>query len=90
MGGVKLVESAKIMAVSNEVNEYEKAYFTFIHIKGRPPGDLNRSKKIGFYSGQTYDENSFPAPYNSNDKNGIPNTISAPFVDLYLSGLLEF
>ena len=45
---------------------------------------------IGYYSGQTYNSNSFPDPYNSNAKNGIPNEISAPFVDLYLAKIIDF
>ena len=33
----------------------------------------------------------FPSPYDgSNAKYGIPNKISAPFVDLYLAGISEF
>ena len=45
---------------------------------------------IGYYSGQTYNSSSFPDPYDSNAKNGIPNEMSAPFVDLYLAKIIDF
>ena len=89
-GGASLIESAKIRALSNEINNYKQAYFTFRVAKDRAPGDLNNSGMIGLYSGQTYNTNSFPDPYNSNTKNGIPNEISAPFVDLYLAQIIDF
>ncbi len=76
--------------MSNEINNYKQAYFTFRVAKDRAPGDLNNSGMIGLYSGQTYNTNSFPDPYNSNTKNGIPNEISAPFVDLYLAQIIDF
>ena len=59
--------------------------------KGRLPGDLVGSGKIGYRSGQIYDENSFPAPYNSSDGGyGIPTLYAAPFVDLYLEKIIDF
>ena len=89
-GGQSLIESAKIKALGDEINSYKQAYFTFKALNGRAPGDLNGSGSIGLFSGQTYNSNSFPDPYNSNDKNGIPNEISAPFVDLYLAKIIDF
>ena len=89
-GGASLIESAKIRALSNEINSYKQAYFAFRVAKDRAPGDLNNSGMIGLFSGQTYNENSFSDPYNSNAKNGIPNEISAPFVDLYLAQIIDF
>ncbi len=89
-GGASLIESAKIRALSNEINSYKQAYFAFKALNDRAPGDLNNSGMIGLYSGQTYNSNSFPEPYNSNAKNGIPNEISAPFVDLYLAKIIDF
>ena len=89
-GGASLIESAKIKALGDEINSYKQAYFTFKALNGRAPGDLNGSGSIGLFSGQTYNSNSFPDPYNSNDKNGIPNEISAPFVDLYLAKIIDF
>ena len=74
-----MIESAKIKALGDEINSYKQAYFTFKALNGRAPGDLNNTDMIGYYSGQTYNTNSFPDPYNSNTKNGIPNEISAPF-----------
>ena len=89
-GGASLIESAKIKALGDEINSYKQAYFTFKALNGRAPGDLNGSGMIGYFSGQTYNSNSFPDPYNSNAKNGIPNEISAPFVDLYLAKIIDF
>ena len=76
--------------MGDEINSYKQAYFTFKALNDRAPGDLNNSGMIGLYSNQTYNSNSFPEPYNSNDKNGIPNEISAPFVDLYLAKIIDF
>ena len=89
-GGASLIKSAKIKALGDEINSYKQAYFAFKALNGRTPGDLNGSGMIGYYSGQTYNSNSYPDPYNSNAKNGIPNEISAPFVDLYLAKIIDF
>ena len=89
-GGASLIESTKIKALGEEINSYKQAYLTFKALNGRAPGDLNGSGMIGLYSGQTYNVNNFPDPYNSNTKNGIPNEISAPFVDLYLAKIIDF
>ncbi len=90
-GGASLIESAKIRAVANEVLNYKQALNAFYAARGRLPGDLVGSGKIGYKSDQTYDENSFPAPYNSNDGGyGIPTLFTAPFVDLYLEKIIDF
>ena len=91
-GGASLIESTKIKALSNEINSYKQAYFAFKALNGRAPGDLNGSGMIGYYSGQTYNSHSFPAPYNQNGGSGygIPNEMSAPFVDLYLAKIIDF
>ena len=90
-GGASLIESARIRAVANEVLNYKQALNAFYAARGRLPGDLVGSGKIGYKSDQTYDENSFPAPYNSNDGGyGIPTLFTAPFVDLYLEKIIDF
>ena len=89
-GGASLIESTKIKALGDEINSYKQAYFAFKALNDRVPGDLNGSGMIGYFSGQTYNSHSFPDPYNSNAKNGIPNEISAPFVDLYLAKIIDF
>ena len=64
---------------------------TFFVLKGRLPGDLNGDRKIGYLSRETYDSSSFPSPYDgSNDEYGIPNLLSAPWVDLFLAKISHF
>ena len=46
---------------------------------------------IGRGSGQRYNGNSFPSPYNENKGfYGIPTEDTAPFVDLYLEKVIDF
>ena len=90
-GGQSLIESAKIRGFANEINSYRQAYNSFIALNNKIPGDRNGSGKIGLYSGQTYNNRSFPAPYNvNNNEYKIPNELSAPFVDLYLAKIIDF
>ena len=90
-GGQSLIESAKIRGFANEINSYRQAYNSFIALNNKIPGDRNGSGKIGLYSGQTYDNRSFPAPYDvNNNEYKIPNELSAPFVDLYLAKIIDF
>ena len=90
-GGKSLIESARIRTLINEFRYYEQSLYSFKIIKDRLPGDFNGSRKIGRGSGQVYDENSFPSPYNKNiDFYGIPTEDTAPFVDLYLEKVIDF
>ena len=90
-GGQSLIENAKIRGFANEINSYRQAYNSFIALNNKIPGDRNGSGKIGLYGGQTYNNRSFPAPYNvNNNKYKIPNALSAPFVDLYLAKIIDF
>ena len=90
-GGQSLIESAKIRGFANEINSYRQAYNSFVALNNKIPGDRNGSGKIGLYSGQTYNNRSFPAPYNvNNNEYKIPNALSAPFVDLYLAKIIDF
>ncbi len=75
----------------NEVRGYKQAIYSFIVLKDRLPGDLNDSGKIGYGSGQRYNNKSFPPPYDgSNVDYSIPSSISAPFVDMYLEKIIDF
>ncbi len=90
-GGASLIKSAKIRSFINELNGYKTAVYTFRIAKDRLPGDLNGDGKIGHDSGETYDKNSFPSPYNvASGDYQIPNVYSAPWVDLYLEGIIDF
>ena len=90
-GGKSLIESSRIRTLINELRYYEQSLYSFKIIKDRLPGDFNGSGKSGRGSGQVYDENSFPSPYNKNiDFYGIPTEDTAPFVDLYLEKVIDF
>lgn len=99
VGGKSLIESAKIRAFSNELNGWKQAVFTSLTVNGRLPGDLNNDGMIGpcrvydaSSSGrcviETYTISSFAEPYNVSSS--VPNSYSAPFVDLYLSKIIDF
>ncbi len=86
-----MIESAKTRAILNEIRNYKQAAYTFYASKGRLPGDLNGSGKIGLYSNQTYSVGDFASPYDvAGDEYGIPIDKNAPFVDLYLEGVIDF
>ena len=90
-GGQSLIKSTKMKTIATEIRNYEQALNSFYLLKDYLPGDIRRTGKIGYQSGQTYNSNSFPAPYNSNGNGyGIPNEFSAPFVDLYLAKIIDF
>ena len=77
----------------NEIAGYKQAFLAFYAKNGRYPGDKNNIGFVGYNSGQTYNANSFPFPYNGTD---IANNhyqagiLSAPFIDMYLDKTLEF
>ena len=90
-GGQSLIENAKNRALINEIRGWKQAVNAFYLLKERLPGDLNNDGKVGYGSNETYDENSFPFPYNGTDNNySIPDVFSAPFVDLYLAKITTF
>ena len=81
-GGASLIESAKIRSIINTFQDTERQIYIFRVAKDRLPGDCNNDNSFIC---------NFPSPYDgSNAKYGIPNKISAPFVDLYLAGISEF
>ena len=89
-GGQSLIESAKIRSLFNEFYSYKQSYYSFIALTGRLPGDANNDGKIGFFQSDNYIKY-FPAPYDGSDsKYGLPNTLSGPFVDLYLAKIIDF
>lgn len=91
IGSSSIIENARIRGLANEFVNYRQALNTFYIMKGRLPGDLTGTWRIGYKSGQTYTASSFPAPYNDNSNGyGIPNIFSAPFVDLYLAKVINF
>ncbi len=89
-GGASLIQSAKIRAFINEINGYRNAVNIFYASKGRFPGDINNLGKFGADSGyDSYESAGFPAPYDGT-KYAIPNRSSAPWVELYLDGAIDF
>ncbi len=90
-GGQSLIESARNRNLISEMKNYDQALGTFYSLKDRLPGDINSDGIIGYLSKDIYNSNSYPAPYNSNSNEyKIPNSLSAPFVDLYLEKIIEF
>ena len=88
-----MIESARRRALINEITDYKQAFLSFYCEYGRYPGDLNNLGFTGFSSGQTYNSNSFAFPYDGTDtKNNhyISDTVSGPFVDMYLAKTMEF
>lgn len=91
LGGKSLVETTKARALLTEVRNYQQAVYAFETLMGRLPGDLNNTGQIGRFSGNFYSDGDFLAPYDgSNDEYGIPQELSAPFVDLYLQKIIAF
>ncbi len=92
-GGASLIESAKKRALLNEINSYKQAFLAFYVKNGRYPGDKNNIGFVGYNSGQIYNANSFPFPYNGTDtanNHFQAGILSAPFIDMYLDKILEF
>lgn len=90
-GGASLIETAKVQRIINETNSYKQAINVFFAETGKLPGDKNNSGLIGKGSDQVYNDSSFGGNYVSSNKNyGIPNEDCAPFVDLYLKGIITF
>ena len=90
-GGASLIDSAKVRSLINEFTSYKQALYAFKAEKGRLPGDIHNYGKVGKCSGYTYTSSDFKEPYNGNNSDyGIPVDMSAPFVELYLSGIINF
>ena len=92
-GGASLIESAKIKAFYDSLNQYKQALYIFYNIHDRLPGDFNLDGKIGYLSGETIKKEYFRPPYDGTDTTNtyqIPNEISAPFVELYQEKLINW
>lgn len=88
-----LLNSQKKRSFINEVSGYKQAFLAFYAKNGRYPGDINNIGFTGIGSGQTYNANSFPFPYDGTDtanNHYIPDTVYGPFVDMYLDKTLDF
>ena len=88
IGGQSLIRNAKQRSFISELREYKTAMNTFYSLKERLPSDVNNDGRIGQYAGDNYN-GYFPAPYDGT-KYSIPNYFTAPFVDLYLNGIIDF
>jgi hypothetical protein len=87
--GASMIENAKITSLKREVDDYIRDVFTFYSRTGRFPGDLDGSGRMGWMNGlngNVYPNNSFSAPYSGK----VINTVSGPFVELYLYGISSF
>lgn len=90
-GGASLVQHARTLIFIDEIRTYVQATKNFRQNKKRWPGDLRRIGKIGYDSGQTYNNDSFGEPYISSNYNyGIPTDSVGPFVELFQTGYLDF
>ena len=88
IGGQSLIQTAKQRAFINELRNWDVAVNTFYSTKGKLPSDVNNDGRIGQYASDNYN-GYFPAPYDGT-KYSVPNYFTAPFVDLYLNGIIDF
>ena len=92
-GGASLIKSAKQRAFINEMNSYKQAFLAYYAQTGNYPGDRNNTGLVGWNSRQTYTNRNFLFPYDGTDtanNHYIPTQLNAPFVDLYLSKIIDF
>ena len=87
-GGASLIESAKQQSFITELRNWDLVVNAFYATKGRLPSDVDNDGRFGGYSNDNYNDY-FPAPYNGTEY-AVPNSFTAPFVDLYLNGIIEF
>ncbi len=91
-GGASLIESAKVKAFYDSLNQYKQALYTFYSTHDRLPGDFNLDGKNGYNSGEIIKKEYFKPPYDGTDTSNryaIPNEISAPFVELYQEKIIN-
>ena len=92
-GGASLIESAKVKAFYDSLNQYKQAVYTFYSTHDRLPGDFNLDGKIGYLSGETIKKEYFKPPYDGTDTSNryhVPNGVSAPLVELYQEKLINW
>ena len=88
-----MIESAKIHTFYNSFNQYKQAVYAFYTKHDRLPGDFNLDGQIGYRSGESIKAEYFKFPYDGTDtanNHYLPNTCSAPFVELYTEGISNF
>lgn len=82
IGSSNLTENAKIRNVVASLRNIEQEIMAFKIYKGRLPGDCNDDLTF---------QCNFAYPYDgTNEEYGKPNSISAPFVDLYIEKVSDF
>lgn len=82
IGSSNLTENAKIRNVVANLRNIEQEIMAFKIYKGRLPGDCNNDLTF---------QCDFAYPYDgTNEEYGKPNSISAPFVDLYIEKVSDF
>ena len=82
IGSSNLTENAKIRNVVANLRNIEQEIMAFKIHKDRLPGDCNNDLTF---------QCDFPYPYDgTNEEYGKPNSISAPFVDLYIEKFSDF
>lgn len=89
-GGASLIKSAKNRAFLNEVTSYRQAVYVFRAVNDKYPGDTDCNGLFGGCwvspcNSDTFTTSSFPG-YDTI----VPSVYSAPFIDLYLSGTINF
>ena len=91
-GGASLIESAKVNAFYDSLNQYKQALYTFYSTHDRLPGDFNLDGKIGYSSGEIIKKEYFKFPYDGTDevnKHYLPNELMAPFIELYQEKIIN-
>ena len=88
VGGQNIIKNAKQRALINELRDWKLYVNTFYTLKGRLPSDVNNDGRIGQYSDDNYN-GYFSAPYNGTTYK-VPNSFTAPFVDLYINKIIDF
>ena len=94
-GGQSLIESAKLRNLINQFQDIEKQIYAFRVARDRLPGDLNNDGILDnqVNSSIVYNNTDFKFPYDGTDtanNHYLPNTCSAPFVELYTEGISNF
>ena len=94
-GGQSLIESAKLRNLINQFQDIEKQIYAFRVARDRLPGDLNNDDILDnqINSSIIYNNTDFKFPYDGTDtanNHYLPNTCSAPFVELYTEGISNF
>ncbi len=105
-GGASLIQSAKSRAIMNELREWKQNVYTFQVAKGRYPGDVMNYGTFGWNGNYEKNSNAaqpyyeykatdFPSSFiaefqKTAGTSVIPNYDSAPFVELYNEGIIDF